>query len=232
MQLGSARYRGAWLPVKQREEIRNHLLVCARCQTELVASRKKQRLCIRLQAAASDWVKRSTVLRLRVMQFAGIVATLASITWLLTDGPRRLVGPAETILPPTVGRARDTAAPHRPTQIDAVSSGIGTSLQPVEAPSPSTHHSTGDRSVRGQITKPPKKRTPYHLKSDRLYTMEQAKSLIQRFRTLGYTARATPVQSDDETMYRIEVGTFKTEREADDAADDLESRYNSAFKSP
>ena len=231
MRLGGARYRGAWLPFKQRNEIRDHLLVCARCQTELVASRKKQRLSIRLQAAASNWVKRSTVLRLRVTQFAGIVAILASITW-LTDRPRRLVGHPETILRAAVGPARDTAAPQRPTPIDAVSSGIGTSVQPVEAPYPSTHYSTGDRSVRGQTTKPPKKRTPYHLQSNRLYTMEQAKSLIERFRTLGYTTHQTPVQSGDETMYRIEVGTFKNVREADDAADDLESRYNSAFNSP
>jgi len=33
-------------------------------------------------------------------------------------------------------------------------------------------------------------------------------------------------------MYQIEIGTFKTAAEADDAADDLESRYNSAFDSP
>jgi hypothetical protein len=76
------------------------------------------------------------------------------------------------------------------------------------------------------------KRTPYHIESDRLYTMEQAKSLIQRFRTLGYTADATPVESGDETMYQIEVGTYKTADEADDAADDLESRYNAIFTSP
>jgi hypothetical protein len=78
----------------------------------------------------------------------------------------------------------------------------------------------------------PHKRTPYHVESNRLYTMEQAKTLIQRFRTLGYTADATPVESGDETMYQIEVGTYKTADEADDAADDLESRYNAIFSSP
>lgn len=78
----------------------------------------------------------------------------------------------------------------------------------------------------------PRKRRPYHVESNRLYTMEQAKTLIQRFRTLGYTADATPVESGDETMYQIEVGTYKTADEADDAADDLESRYNAIFNSP
>jgi hypothetical protein len=78
----------------------------------------------------------------------------------------------------------------------------------------------------------PHKRTPYHVESNRLYTMEQAKTLIQRFRTLGYTADATPVESGDETMYQIEVGSYKTADEADDAADDLEARYNAIFSSP
>jgi hypothetical protein len=225
---------------------------------------------------------------LRVRQFAGIVAILASITW-LTDTPRRLVGHAGAIIRAEVGQVRDTAASRNPTPIDAVSSGIGTSLQPAEVPHPPTadfgtaessqpttqdkgratlppgvasdsllpnaspkdlspSQSTsvgkgsqatakndqwaGDRSFRGPTGKPPKKRRPYHIESDRLYTMDQAKSLIQRFRTLGYIADATPVQSGDERMYQIEVGTFRTEAEADDAADDLESRYNSAFNSP
>ena len=74
--------------------------------------------------------------------------------------------------------------------------------------------------------KPTKRRRPYHVVSDRLYTMEQAKPVIQRLRSLGYTADATPVESGDETMYEINVGTYKTADEADDAADDLELRYN------
>ena len=288
VQIGGVPHRGSWLPAKQRDQIRSHLRGCVRCQTELVAKRENDRHSGRVEAAPSEWVKRSTVMLLRVMQFAGIVAILASIAW-LTDGPRQLVGHAGMILRAAVGQARDTAAPRRPTAIDAVSSGIGTSLQPAEAPhlptaefstaessqptsqdkgratlprgvasdsqvpnarpkdlSPSQSFSVGegsqatakndqwagDKSFRGQTGKPPKKRRPYHIESERLYTMDQAKSLIQRFRTLGYTADATPVQSGGETMYQIEIGTFKTAAEADDAADDLESRYNSAFDSP
>jgi|SRR5215472_3423778 len=83
-----------------------------------------------------------------------------------------------------------------------------------------------------QQRKLPKKRTPYHIESDRIYTMEQANSLIQRLGSLGYTADATPVESGDEKMYRIKIGTYKTADEADDAADDLESRYNAAFNQP
>jgi len=51
-------------------------------------------------------------------------------------------------------------------------------------------------------SKPPASR---HFERDRLYTMDQANSVIQRFRALGYTAHATPVESGDETMYKIEV---------------------------
>jgi hypothetical protein len=93
----------------------------------------------------------------------------------------------------------------------------------------------GVRGTRGlgiQEPKPPKKRRTYHIESDRLYTMEQATSLIQRFRSFGYTANAWPVESGDETIYQIEVGTYKTADEANDAADDLESRYNATLNSP
>ena len=65
------------------------------------------------------------------------------------------------------------------------------------------HRWAGDTPTSGhQETKPP---TPHHLEPDRLYTMDQANSVIRRFRTLGYTAEATPVESGDETMYKIEV---------------------------
>jgi hypothetical protein len=68
------------------------------------------------------------------------------------------------------------------------------------------HHWAADKPVSGdQESKPPKRLTPYHLEPDRLYTSDQAKSLIRRFRALGYTADATPVESGDETMYKIEV---------------------------
>jgi hypothetical protein len=288
VQLGGVPHRARWLPAKQRDRIRDHLRACSRCQTQLVARRNSDRDSGRVEAAPSERVKRSTVLPLRVMQLAGIVAILASITW-LTDTPRRLVGHAGAIIRAAVGQARDTAASRSPTQIDAFSSDIATSLQPAEASHPpaaefstaessqptsqdkgratlppgvasnsqvanarpkdlspsqsfsvgkgsqataKNDHWTGNTSFRGQTGQPPKKRRPYHITSNRLYTMDQAKALIQRFRTLGYLAHATPIQSGDETVYQIEVGTFKTAADADDAADDLESRYNSAFNSP
>lgn len=53
-----------------------------------------------------------------------------------------------------------------------------------------------------QESKPPASR---HFEPDRLYTMDQANSVIQRFRALGYAAHATPVESGDKTMYKIEV---------------------------
>jgi hypothetical protein len=61
---------------------------------------------------------------------------------------------------------------------------------------------------------PPQERTPYHVESDQLYTLQRAKSLIQR-----------AVESGDETMYQIEVGTYKA---ADGVDDDL-ARYITTF---
>jgi len=80
--------------------------------------------------------------------------------------------------------------------------------------------------------KRPKKRTPYHIESDRLYTKEQTNSLIQRLGSLGYAADATPVETGHEPMYRIKIGAYQTADEADDAADDLEARYNATFTPP
>jgi transposase len=66
------------------------------------------------------------------------------------------------------------------------------------------HYWAGDTPTSGQQeSKPP---APHHLEPDRLYTMDQANSVIRRFRALGYTAHATPVESGDEMMYKIEVG--------------------------
>ena len=65
------------------------------------------------------------------------------------------------------------------------------------------HRWAGDTPTSGhQESKP---LAPHHLEPDRLYTMDQANSVIRRFRALGYTAHATPVEAGDETMYKIEV---------------------------
>jgi hypothetical protein len=52
--------------------------------------------------------------------------------------------------------------------------------------------------------------------------MEHANSLIQRSRSLGYAADGTPVDSGNEKMYQIEVGTYKAGNDADNAADGLD----------
>ena len=53
-----------------------------------------------------------------------------------------------------------------------------------------------------QENKPP---ASHYFEPDHLYTMDQANSVIRRFRALGYTAHATAVEAGDETMYKIEV---------------------------
>src|SRR6516165_10183819 len=40
VQIGGVPHRGRWLPAKQRDQIRNHLRVCSRCQTQLIANRE------------------------------------------------------------------------------------------------------------------------------------------------------------------------------------------------
>jgi hypothetical protein len=62
-----------------------------------------------------------------------------------------------------------------------------------------------DRPVSGiQQAKRRKKQMLYTIESDPLYTMEQA----QRLPSLGYAVNATQVDSGNERMYQIEVGTY------------------------
>jgi len=113
------------------------------------------------------------------------------------------------------------------------SNGRDFSLGEGSAVTTKNHRGVQESTISGtHQAKPSKKRTPYHIESDRLYTIEQANSLVQRLDSLGYTAEARPVESGIEQMYRIKIGAYKTAEEADDAADNLESRYNATFNPP
>jgi hypothetical protein len=124
------------------------------------------------------------------------------------------------VLPPSVASQNQLPDSGLETKVvDDFSKSQDFALRKGSAVTATNHQGVGDTPVPSMHeANLPQKRTPYHVESDRLYIMEQAKALIQR-----------SVESGDEARYQIEVGRYKA---ADEADDDLESRYNATSKSP
>jgi serine/threonine protein kinase len=107
-------------------------------------------------------------------------------------------------------------------------------LAPTSKPKrPAKRHGLTVAALRTARHQPSQPRTPYRIELDPLFTESQAKAMLDRMHSLGYTATTTPVdQGDGETRYKVEVGAYKSEDEANDAADVLHARYGSSFSGP
>jgi hypothetical protein len=130
VQLGGVSRRGQRLRANQRDEIRNHLRVCSRCQTTLVASQRNYDLSAASEAVAGGHTNRSTSLPPYPLRIAGIVAGIVLIlTWAmsLSGEPQQLVSRAATFLNDhaTGRQPRDPRETPREMPIDAAPADVG-----------------------------------------------------------------------------------------------------------
>lgn len=56
-----------------------------------------------------------------------------------------------------------------------------------------------------------------------------ADAMVQRLEQLGYQPHLVPTQIDGATWFKVEIGPYATEEEAETAQDELRVRYNRAF---
>ena len=56
-----------------------------------------------------------------------------------------------------------------------------------------------------------------------------ADEMVRRLVNLGYSAHITPTELAGQTWYKVEVGPYATQAEAEAAQAQLRTRYNSAY---
>ena len=73
------------------------------------------------------------------------------------------------------------------------------------------------------------RRHPYNIQIQAAMDRNGANEMMRRLQNLGYTAHLTPTQLAGQTWYKVEVGPYATQAEAEAAQSQLRSRYNSAY---
>ncbi len=86
-------------------------------------------------------------------------------------------------------------------------------------------------------TNPPKpaahladsRRRPYNIQIQAAMDHGGAEEMVRRLENLGYNAHITPTELAGQTWYKVEVGPYATQAEAEAAQSQLRVRYNSAY---
>ncbi len=86
-------------------------------------------------------------------------------------------------------------------------------------------------------TNPPKpsgrsaesRRRPYNIQIQAAMDHSGADEMVRRLVNLGYSAHITPTELAGQTWYKVEVGPYATQAEAEAAQAQLRTRYNSAY---
>lgn len=79
------------------------------------------------------------------------------------------------------------------------------------------------------VSKPAPRRHPYNIQIQAAMDRGGADEMIRRLQSLGYNAHLTPTQLAGQTWYKVVVGPYATEAEAETAQAVLRARYNSAY---
>ncbi|MBE3604850.1 SPOR domain-containing protein [bacterium] len=155
--------------------------------------------------------------------------------------PASRTGSAESgggaVAPATLHPARTPGSPSSAAEESSHENG-----QPLEADRSSPETSSAGRAAptparRLAATNPPNpparaaesRRRPYNIQIQAAMDRSGADEMVRRLENLGYSAHITPTELAGQTWYKVEVGPYATQAEAEAAQAQLRTRYNSAY---
>ena len=81
-----------------------------------------------------------------------------------------------------------------------------------------------------RTTQPPRpRRRPYKIQVEAAMDRSSADAMVQRLQRLGYSSHLVTISIEDQTWFRVEIGPYATEEEAEAAEDQLQQKYNSVY---
>ncbi|MGH7917284.1 MAG: SPOR domain-containing protein [Candidatus Binataceae bacterium] len=72
-------------------------------------------------------------------------------------------------------------------------------------------------------------RRPYNIQIEAAMDINGADAMMQRLQRLGYTPHLTTTDIDGHTWFKVEVGPYATQREAEDAQAQLREKYDEIY---
>ena len=78
---------------------------------------------------------------------------------------------------------------------------------------------------------PPAHKHPYNIQIEAVMDKNGADQMVQRLQSLGYPASEQPTDIDGQTWYRVKVGPYDSQEEAQDAQAKLREQYKASYTS-
>ncbi|HTW86667.1 MAG TPA: SPOR domain-containing protein [Candidatus Binataceae bacterium] len=184
-------------------------------------------------------------------------AAMASPAALIAPPPAKPAAPivranAPVAAPPThrvraVSVARAATQPPPEEDEEPGEASVPPGPNPDEQAPPEVEHETAaippsrryESSSTGEATVPPARvasaerqtshRHPYNIQIDAVMDSAGAQQMADRLRRLGYTPAIIQTNVAGQTWYRIKVGPYSTQEEAQAAQDRLRSQYNATY---
>jgi cell division septation protein DedD len=137
--------------------------------------------------------------------------------------PTPTPAPLAALNPPPASAPAPLLAPHTSALPPIAASSRAASVATARAPAP-----VNTRAVASAST-PSARKHPYNIQVEAVMDRDGADQMVRRLQELGYPAAAETTDIDGQTWYRVKVGPYDSQEEAEEAQDKLRAAYKAQY---
>jgi septal ring-binding cell division protein DamX len=140
--------------------------------------------------------------------------------------PTPTPAPLAALNPPSVPAAAPVLAPHTSALPPIAASSRAASAATVRAAAPANRRAVASASTPAA---PSAHKHPYTIQIEAVMDRDGANQMVRRLQDLGYPAAAETTDIDGQTWYRVKVGPYDSQEEAEEAQDKLRAAYKAQY---
>jgi septal ring-binding cell division protein DamX len=121
------------------------------------------------------------------------------------------------------------AAGSHPAVLPPMAAGVKSPVAVLSPHAMSTRAAVASLASPAAVASPPVHKHPYNIQIEAVMDRNGADQMVQRLQSLGYPAVAETTDIDGQTWYRVKVGPYDSQEEAQDAQAKLREQYKAAY---
>lgn len=133
---------------------------------------------------------------------------------------------AELNPPPAPAAAPALAAPALPPM---PANSRAASVATARAPAPANTHAVASAATHAALAAPAPHKHPYNIQIEAVMDRDGADRMVRRLQALGYPAAAETTDIDGQLWYRVKVGPYDSQEQAQEAQDKLRAAYKEQY---
>jgi len=140
--------------------------------------------------------------------------------------PTPTPAPLAALNPPSASAPAPVLAPHTSALPPIAASSRAASVATVRAAAPANTRAVASAST---PSAPSAHKHPYNIQIEAVMDRDGAYQMVRRLQELGYPAAAETTDIDGQTWYRVKVGPYDSQEEAQEAQDKLRTDYKAQY---